>query len=181
MRRLMRPAVLLLLVAVVSLPAIADNPKDLYAKGQDAESRQQYEAAYTFFKKAYDLKPKDIRYRTAFERTRFEAAAAIVHTGQKLRDEGKLDDAVAQFQKALEIDPSLFIARQELDRTVKMINDQRNPPPQAAGPPSSLERRVHEAAGPVELTPISNIPITIKMTDKSDTVYRTVGQLAGIN
>jgi general secretion pathway protein D len=182
MRRLMRPAVLLLLVAAVTLPAIADNAKDLYNKGQDAESRQQYEAAYAFFKKAYELKPKDLRYRTAFERVRFEAAASIVHTGQKLRDEGKLDDAVAEFQKALEIDPSLFIARQELDRTQKMINDQRNPPPQAAGPPTGLERRVHEASGPVELAPISNIPITVKMlATKSDVVYRTIGQLAGVN
>ena len=183
MRRLKRPAVLLLLVAVVTLPVIAaETPKDLYAKGQDAESRQQYEAAYTFFKKAYELRPKDLRYRTAFERARFEAASSIVHTGQKLRDEGKLEDAVAEFQKALEIDPSLFIARQELDRTVKAINDQRNPPPQAAGPPVGLERRVHEAAGPVELAPISNIPITVKMlATKSDVVYRTIGQLAGVN
>ncbi|HYM78294.1 MAG TPA: cohesin domain-containing protein [Candidatus Dormibacteraeota bacterium] len=182
MSRLLRPALWLLLVAVVTLPAVtADKAKDLYAKGQDAEARQQYEAAYDFFKQAYELKPKDLRYRASFEHARFEAAAAIVHRGQKLREEGKLDDAVAEFQKALAIDPSLFIAKQELLRTQKMINDQRNPQPQAAGPPSSLERRVHEAAGPVELAPISNIPITVKLTDKSDTVYRTIGQLAGIN
>jgi general secretion pathway protein D len=182
MRRLMRPAILLLLVAVVTFPAIADKAKDLFAKGQDAEARQQYEVAYGFFKQAYDLKPKDLRYRAAFERIRFEAATSIVHQGQKLREDGKLDDAVAEFQKALEIDPSLFIARQELNRTVKMINDQRNPPPQAAGPPAGLERRVHDATGPVELAPISNVPITVKMlATKSDVVYRTVGQLAGIN
>jgi general secretion pathway protein D len=181
MRRLMRPALLLLLVAVVTLPAIADKAKDLYAKGQDAEARQQFVAAYDFFKQAYDLKPKDLRYRAAFERIRFEAAAAIVHNGQKLREDGKLDEAVAEFQKALAIDPSLFIAKQELNRTMKMINDQRNPQPQAAGPPAGLERRVHDAAGPVELAAISNIPITVKLTDKSDTVYRTIGQLAGIN
>jgi general secretion pathway protein D len=181
MRRLMRPALFLLLVAVVTLPAIADKVKDLYAKGQDAEARQQYETAYQFFKQCYDLKPKDLRYRAAYERVRFQAAATIVHNGQKLRDDGKLDEALAAFQKALSIDPSLFIARQELNRTVKMINDQRNPQPQAAGPPAGLEKRVHEAAGPVELGPISNIPITVKLTDKSDTVYRTIGQLAGIN
>ncbi len=105
MRRLMRPALLLLLVAVATLPAIADKAKDLYAKGQDAEARQKYEAAYDFFKQAYDLKPKDLRYRAAFERIRFEAAASIVHNGQKLRDEGKFDEAVAEFQKALAIDP----------------------------------------------------------------------------
>jgi general secretion pathway protein D len=182
MRRLMRPALMLLLVAVVTLPAIADKAKDLYAKGQDAEARQQYEAAYGFFRQAYNLKPKDLRYRAAFERIRFEAAATIVHNGQKLRDDGKLEEAVAEFQKALAIDPSLFIAKQELNRTVKIINDQRNPPPQAAGPPVGLERKVHDAAGPVELAPISNVPITVKMlATKSDVVYRTVGQLAGVN
>ena len=173
---------MLLLVAVTILPAIADKAKDFYAKGQDAEARQQYEAAYNFFKQAYDLKPKDLRYRTAFERLRFQAAASIVHNGQKLRNDGKLEEAVAEFQKALAIDPSLFIAKQELEHTVKMINDQRNPPPQAAGPPAGLERKVYDAAGPVELAPISNVPITVKMlATKSDVVYRTVGQLAGVN
>jgi general secretion pathway protein D len=182
MRRLMRQALLLLLVAIVTLPAIADKVKDLYAKGQDAEARQHYVEAFDFFKQAYDLKPKDLRYRAAYERLRFEAAASIVHNGQKLREDGKLDEAVAEFQKALAIDPSLFIAKQELNRTLKMINDQRNPQPQAAGPPVGLERRVHDAAGPVELAPISNIPVTLKMmATKSDVVYRTVGQLAGIN
>src|ERR1700745_3344106 len=180
MRRLMRPALFLWLVAI-NLPAVADKAKDLYAKGQDAEARQQYEAAYDFYKQAYDLKPKELRYRASFEHARFEAASSIVHRGQKLREEGKLEEAIAEFQKALTVDPSLFIAKQELLRTQKMINDQQNPPPQAAGPPTSLLQKIHEAAGPVELTPISNIPITIKMTDKSDTVYRTVGQLAGIN
>src|ERR1700691_5356164 len=181
MRRLMRPALLLVLVAAVSLPAIADKAKDLYLKGQDAEARQNYVAAYDLFKQAYDLKPKDLTYRAAFERIRFEAAASIVHNGQKLRDDGKLDDAVAEFQKALAIDPSLFIAKQELARTQKMINDIRNPPPQAAGPPAGLERKVPELSGPVELAPISNVPITVKLSDKSDTVFRTIGQLAGIN
>ena len=183
MRRLMRPALFVLLVATINFSAIAkDKAKDLYAKGQDAEARQQYEAAYDFYKQAYDLKPKDLRYRAAFEHSRFEAAASIVHRGQGLREEGKLDEAVAEFQKAIAIDPSVFIAKQELNRTLKMINDQRNPPPQAAGPPSGLEKKIREAAGPVELTAISNTPIAVKFaSEKSDTVYRTIGQLAGIN
>jgi general secretion pathway protein D len=181
MRRLSRPALLLSLVAFIVLPAIADKAKSLYAKGQDAEARQDYVAAFDFFKEAHDLKPKDLRYRSAFERTRFEAAAAIVHHGQGLRDDGKLDEAVVEFRKAVAIDPSLFIAKQELDRTLKMINDRANPQPQAAGPPNSLERKVREAAGPTELAPISNVPVTVKLTDKTSTVYRTIGQLAGVN
>jgi general secretion pathway protein D len=182
MKRLMRPAGLLLLAALASLPALAkDKAKQAYEKGQDAEARQNYEAAYGFFKQAYDLKPKDLRYRSAYQRTRFEAAASIVHQGQKLRDQGQLDEAVAEFRKAIEIDPSLFVAKQELERTLEMINNKENPPPQAAGPPNALEKMVRNAAGPVELAPISNVPITIKDTAKADDVYRTIGQLAGVN
>jgi len=182
MRSLKRPALVLLLVAAITLPAAADKAKTLYDQGQDAEARQNYEGAYDFYKQAYDLKPKDLRYRTSFTRARAEAALAIVHRGQKLREEGKLDDALAAFQKAFSIDPSMFIAQQELARTQKMIENLRNPQPPQAGPPSNLERKLREAQGPVELAPISNTPITVKMlATKSDVVYRTVGQLAGIN
>ncbi len=181
MRRLM-PAAVALLVLVAILPAIpADKAKTLYAKGQDAEARDNYEAAYDFFKQAFDLKPKDLRYKSSFERLRFKAAASIVHRGQALRDEGKLQEALAEFQRAAQIDPSLFIAQQELKKTLQMINEKDNPPPQAAGPPSNLERKIREAGGPVELAPISVVPITVKLTEDSKVIYQTIGQLAGIN
>ena len=180
MRRLM-PAAVGLLVLLAILPAIADKAKSIYEKGQDAEARQNYEVAYDLYKQAYDLKPKDLRYRTSFERMRSKAALSIVHHAQVIRDEGKLQDAVVEFQKALQIDPSLFIAQQELKRTLQMISDKENPPPQAAGPPSSLERKIKEAGGPVELAPISNVPITVKLTEDSKVIYQTIGQLAGIN
>ena len=135
MTRMSRPALVLLLVALAALPLLADKAKDLYDKGRDAEARQQYEAAFDFFRQAYQLKPKDLRYRAAFEHTRFDAGAEVVHRGQKLREEGKLQEALAEFQKAAAIDPSSFIAKQEITRTLKMINDQQNPQPQAAGVP----------------------------------------------
>src|SRR6202453_1061194 len=180
MKRLM-PAAVALLVLLAILPAIADKAKTIYEKGQDAEARQNFEAAYNFYKEAYDLKPKDLRYRSGFERMRFKAAATIVHHGELMRDDGKMQEALAEFQRASQIDPSSFIAQQELKKTQQMINDANNPPPQAAGPPSSLERMIKEAAGPVELAPISNTPITVKMTQDSKVVYQTVGQLAGVN
>src|ERR1700728_3593810 len=180
MRRLM-PAAVALLVLVVILAAIADKAKTLYEKGQDAEARQNYEAAYNLYKQAYDLRPKDLRYRSGFERMRFKAAATLVHHAEGLRDEGKLQEALAEFQRAAAIDPSSFIAQQELKKTLQMMNDKENPPPQAAGPPSNLERKIREAGGPVELAPISVVPITVKLTEDSKVIYQTIGQLAGIN
>ncbi len=179
--RFLKPAAVVLVVLAVMLPAIADKAKNIYEKGQDAEARENFEAAYDLYKQAYNLKPKDLRYKSSFERMRFKAAATIVHRGQKLREDGKLQEAVIEFQKAAQIDPSLFIAQQELKRTLQMINDATNPPPQAAGPPNNLERKIREAGGPVELSPISNVPITVKLTEDSKVIYQTIGQLAGIN
>src|SRR5271155_4239750 len=180
MRRLM-PAAAVLLVVFAILPAIADKAKSVYDQGQDAEARENYEAAYNFYKQAFDLKPKDLRYKASFERLRFKAAATIVHHAQGLRDAGKLQEALAEFQKAAQIDPSLFIAQQELKRTLEMINNAGNPPPSAAGPPNQLEKKIRDAPGPVELAPISNVPITVKLTEDTKVIYQTVGQLAGIN
>jgi general secretion pathway protein D len=181
MKRVMPAAVGLLVLLVVMSAVAGDKAKAAYAKGQDAEAREHFEEAYNFYKQAFDLKPKDLRYKSSFERLRFKAAATIVHQGQGLRDEGKLQEAAAAFQKAALIDPSLFIAQQELKRTLQMINDKENPPPQAAGPPTGIERKIKEAGGPVELAAISNVPITVKLTEDSKVIYQTIGQLAGIN
>jgi general secretion pathway protein D len=184
MRRLIFPALFVLLLLCLRLPVIGkshDSAKALYEKGTDAEARQNYEQAFDYFKQAYNLKPKDLRYRTSFERTRFLAAASHVHRGQILRDAGKLDEAAVEFAKGLEIDPSSFIAQQELKRTEQMIKEAQNTQPQASAPPSPLRRRLEAAQGPVELAPISNVPITLKVTEKSNVIYETVGKLAGIN
>src|SRR3982075_2444540 len=97
MRRL-KPAAILLLVVLAILPAIADKAKTIYEKGQDAEARQNYEAAYEFYKQAFDLKPKDLRYRTSFERMRSRAAQTIVHNGALLRGQGEVQGALAAFK-----------------------------------------------------------------------------------
>ncbi len=181
--RLIRPAAIVLLVVAVTLPGAADSAKSLYNKGKDAEARQNYEAAYDFYKQAYEQKPRDLAYRASYERTRFLAAASHVHRGQLLREAGKLQEALIEFQKAAEIDSSSFIAQQEMRRTQKMIDAGNATPPSPATPPppTGLQKRVQEAQGPVDLAAISNVPITLKLTEDTKVIYETVGKLAGIN
>jgi general secretion pathway protein D len=40
---------------------------------------------------------------------------------------------------------------------------------------------MEEASGPVELAPIANTPITLKLSEDSKTIFETIGKLAGIN
>src|SRR4051794_6606673 len=181
MTRLIRPAAIFLLVVAVTLPAAADKAKDLYHKGRDAEARQNYEEAFDLYKQAYQLKPDDLQYRASTQRMQFLAGASHVHRGQLLREAGKIEEALAEFKKAVETDPSSFIAQQELKRTQRLIDNAVNPPPQSAKSDSNLSKRVQEAQGPVDLAPISNVPITLKLTEDTKVIYETVGKLAGIN
>ncbi|HYG98624.1 MAG TPA: cohesin domain-containing protein [Terriglobales bacterium] len=170
----------LCLVLVFAVPAMADKAGSLYNKGRDAEARRDYETAYAFYKQAFDLKPKDLKYRTSMERMKFMGAASHVHRGQILREQGKLQEALVEFQKAVEIDPSSFIAQQELRRTQEEIKrGEAGPPPQAAVSP--LGKRIAQAGGPVELAPVSDVPITLRLTEDTKVVYETIGKLAGIN
>src|SRR6266513_2674282 len=50
-----------------------------------------------------------------------------------------------------------------------------------APPRTALQKRLDDAQGPVELAPISNVPITLKLTEDTKVIYDTVGKLAGIN
>ena len=182
MRRLKSVAVLLLAISFAALPAFADKAASLYNQGREAEARQDYETAYADYAQAYKLKPDNVRYRAAAERGKFLAAASHVHRGQILRDAGKLQDALVEFQKAVAIDPSSFIAVQEEKRTRELIQQAEHPAPQSLNDSGDvLERRIQQAAGPVDLAPISNTPITLRLSEDSKIVYESICKLAGIN
>lgn len=183
----MRPSrrlIAMLLVFVVALPLLAaDEAKTLFNKGRDAEARQDYITAYEAYHKAWELKPKDLEYRASMERMRFEAAAQYIHQGQKLRDQGRLQEALEAFEKAAEIDPANALAKQEIAKT-KALMSGATLVPQPALPVEQLNplpKAVLQAGGPVLLAPISNQPITLKLTGDTRQVYETIGKLAGIN
>jgi len=173
MKRAIHPALICSLCLIFVLPAAAET----------AEARQNFEQAYDFYKQAYDQKPQDLSYRSAYERLRFLAGASHVHRGQLLREAGRLEEALAEFQKAAEIDPSSPIAKQEIRVTNQMIDAAKSPGATVAPrEPSVLEKRLQQAGGPVELGVLPNVPISLKIANEdTKVIYETIGKLAGIN
>jgi len=171
---------ILLAVVAISLPAFADHAKDAYAQGVRAERQGDFDAAYVCYKQAYTATPDDAKYLTAYMRMRFSAATQHSHNGQVLRNTGALAEAMAEFQRAVEIDSSSFIAQQELRRTADMIRRQelRQSTPPAKAP---LARLADEVAESVELQPLSTAAISLHITANSDAIYKTICKLAGIN
>ena len=84
---IVRIAIVVLMILSV-LPAMAGTASALYKKGQDAEIRQDYVAAYGCYLRAYNLKPKNLSYRIATLHSRFEAGAQLVDRGRQLRKPG---------------------------------------------------------------------------------------------
>ena len=170
----------LILLVSFTVAAHADQASSAFKKGVQAEAKNNYDEAFQAYSQAHSLKPKDAKYFTAFTRLRFYAALEHMRQAQALRDAGKLQEAVMEFQRAASIDPTNFTAKTEANRTEDMLKKQARAE-EAVKPPLALDKAAQEAAGPVELQPLSNTLINLRLTETSTMIYRTIGKLAGIN
>ncbi|MGA8110449.1 MAG: cohesin domain-containing protein [Acidobacteriaceae bacterium] len=169
-------ALLALLLAI--LPAAhAQSASKLFRQGQLAETKGDVAGAYEDYYQAFQKKPTDERYKLAWERTRFSAAALHVEHGERLRDQGDYTAALTEFLRALEIDPSNELASQDIQATRAKLNAQ-SPAPENA--PRTSDEAL-DLAAPVQLEPISNEPLTLHMVEDSRVIYQAIGKAAGIN
>jgi general secretion pathway protein D len=156
-----------------------DAAKKLYDAGQLAEDKDDVITAYENYVQAFKRDPKDLRYKAAWERTRFAAAAAHVSRGEKLRDAGDNTTALTEFVHALDIDPSNQLARQDIQGIRKKLSVPF--PDKETSASADEQSEVSDMSGPVRLKAVSDEPITLHMTEDSKIIYETVGKAAGIN
>jgi len=172
-------AVLTLLIAV---PALAENASAAFKDGERAEKQNDYDTAFQAYKRAHDASPSDPKYMTAYLRMRFYASAQHLHTGKTLHDEGKEDEALAEYHLAQQIDPSNFEAQGLVNRANDaMQKHARDLAAPKVSEDTTLEKEAHEAAGPVVLDFKADFPVSIQMTANVDVIYKTIGKLGGFN
>jgi general secretion pathway protein D len=169
------------LMLSLSLLANGDQAGAAFKRGVRAESQNNLDEAFEAYSQAHALKPKDARYFTAFTRLRFYDSLNHIKQAQALRNGGKLPEAMAEFQKAAEIDPTNFVAKEEVRRTEDMIRKQAKKKEEVPQQPTPLDKLAEEAAGPVQLVPLSNTLINLRLSEASTMVYKTIAKLAGIN
>ncbi len=154
-----------------------ESASKLYKQGQAAEATGDIDTAFQLFQRAFQKNPKDMRYKTSYERTRFSAAALHVKQGEKLRDQGDATGALTEFMRALEIDPSNELAQQE----IKAMREKATAPTTQQVPATPEESQLNSIGAPVQLKPLSNEPLTLHSVEDSKVIYQTVGRLAGVN
>jgi len=185
----------LLVWAVGGLQARPKKGDKLLGEARAAEQRKDWDKALELYEQAVATDPANTSYQIPVRRVRFQAGQAHVEQGARLRRQGKLEEALAELQKAYATDPSSAIAEQELRLTLEMIEREKkkaatgveSTPEERGLTPAALERkqaleRIGSLQPAPELKALSSQPINLRMTNQPPKVlFETVGKLAGIN
>ncbi len=166
-------------LALATLTACSQGNQE-YNEGKKAEAIKDYDTAVVHYQRALKANPTSVEYQLKLDRMRFEAAQYHVEQGEKLSQQGNLQLALAEFQKAMLIDPSSPVAQQETRKTLDAIAAKQaaSAPPPAAVPAASDQPQA--MVGPPALKPLSRAPINLKMTNDVKMIYDTVAKLAGL-
>lgn len=179
---------------VLAWPAAGATRKGerLVREGRKAEAAQDYEKALSLYEQALATDYTETQYQLLARRMRAQVSQQRLAAGLRLRDEGKLEEALAEFQRAFAVDPSSSRAETEAQKTWEMMQREREagvtPPPQERSlTPADLARREIEqkmaALRPVpELKPLNPQISDLKLNNQNARVmFETVAKLAGIN
>jgi len=166
-----------------------------FERAQKAELNHQLDAAHEQYDKAQHQDPKNAEYQLKTYQMRSEAAQFHVRQGITHLEHHENELAQAEFETALKIDPSFILARQELEYTRRLTASA----PQPQQPSSPLREQESKSESPSQasqsmitaneqlmqqppsLNPLSREPITLKMYEDAQLVFRTIGKLAGVN
>ena len=153
-------------------------------EGRQHESRKEYDAALDLYSKALAEDPGEILYIIAVTRTRFEAAQAHLRTGLQRRSEGRLEEALAEFETAQRMGDGSAVAGQEAAATRAMIEHPGSPEMRGLTPAERSRRegddRLSRLAAPPQLEP-AVASVTLKMVNQSSRVmFETVARYTGI-
>jgi general secretion pathway protein D len=184
------------------VPALAGTRKGdkLRNQARTEEVKGNLEKALDLTNQAVSEDPGDPAYLLQLHRIRFELGVQDITKARKLRDAGKLDEALALYQKAYAADPSSDIALQEIRQTQTMIDRANNggastsspaAPGQAAKEdtsnltPAELSRKEAQtrtdALMPVPvLRPLSRDLIDLKIINRPRVLFETLAARAGI-
>jgi general secretion pathway protein D len=150
-----------------------------YEQAHKAENLSDFDDAYVYYQKAAKADPNNASYKIKVDQARFEAGQLHLQRGYVARKKGDLQTAMAEFQRALLIDPASSIAEQELTRTIDLIAENSRAADAAAQPEAEAGEQPL-ASQPPELKPLSNAAITLTMSNDAKMVFDTIGKLAGI-
>ena len=152
-----------------------------YTRGQRAAHAQQWDEAAEYYRQALQGAPDKPEYKIALERAMQEAAGAHVARARAFVAAGQADEALREYRKASEFDPSnrsIAARAAELDRELRERLEAARPRPPIEAMREQARRNSQEPA----LNPTSKEPLNLRFSNTSlRDLLSFIGSSTGIN
>ncbi len=112
----------------------------------------------------------------SLQRARLEASRVHLSRARKYREASELDQAAAEIELALDLDPTNEYAREDLLETRRRIDEKSEVPP-----PFVARERIF--GGEPALDPASDAPVDLRFAERTSlrAVLEALAKLAGVN
>jgi general secretion pathway protein D len=165
---MMKKRGLALVIIVLGLWGCAGFGGHYYRQGNDAAYNRNWDLAIQNYEKAIQENPKEHSYRTALTRAKISASLDGIQNARKLAALGKKEEALKEYERALEYDPANRGIIEEIRRLT---------PPE----PSAREVKPFKIEPPVKLK-VARDNLELKFTDASvRSIFQALGKHAQIS
>ncbi|MEP7118095.1 MAG: tetratricopeptide repeat protein, partial [Acidobacteriota bacterium] len=156
-------AIVVVMAAVVLVGCGASRS---YTRGQRAAHAQQWDEAVEYYRQALQSSPDKPEYKIALERAMQAAAGIHVARARELEAGGQADDALREYRKASEFDPSnrsIAARAAELDRALRERLEAARPRP----PIEAMREQARKNSQEPVLNPSSKEPLNLRFSNTS--------------
>src|SRR5262245_40789361 len=167
------------LALLLALQASGCVTQQAYREGERAMKSQNYDTAVVNFSRALAEKPDETRYKVALLRARTRAAQEHFMKGNEYRKAGLVEEAIAEFQHAVYLDPSHQFAANELQ---KSLAEWQKEQAKNQWDIEAAKKKVQPGREAPRLSASSNIPIVLRFKDEGvKKIYDALSKASGIN
>ncbi len=164
----MRKPAWMIVIMALSFSACVSFGPHYFELGNQAEINKNWDEAIKYYEMAIRENPKEYTYKMSLTRVKLAASLSHVQAAQLLASEGKKEEAVKEYEKALSYDPQNRAIIEEVRRLTQ---------------PPSIEEEVKplRLENPVKLE-FGREKIELKFTEASlRSIFLALGKHAGIN
>jgi len=174
---------ILLLLAALWIASMAGcAAQKAYNKAQDAAKRGEWDRAVAHYIEALNKKPDNPEYRVGFERARLAASQFHFQKAKQLNADGNFEQAVIEYQLALDFDPTNQFIANELQNArteyEKRLNLVKLTEIEKAKEEAKKKMQIYKVLGPEAETTIQSLKFH---DDSLKHILDSLGALAGIN
>jgi general secretion pathway protein D len=167
---------------VLAVVVGACGPPLLIQRAEQAETQENWDAAVAYYQSALEDHPHNIQYEMKLKRARLNASQTHQNIGKRLWDGGDLEQAVLEYELAVQLDPGNQVAASELrhvQEELMMLGGERLQPTAL----ERLKQRAEAQEPPLpKLVPKVDETFSLDFRDTQTLdIYRALASIAGLN